>query len=454
MRHPAARPRFRPPLVVSLGVLAVLAWPTAGHAVGSGKWTPKFDWASSAPSDRRTAIHMMLLRGDGVPYHSRVFWYGGEPLHEFKGRLWGWNPVSDSCDSFPTTNFTAITPLPTVGYNVFCSGHAALADGRMLVAGGHSHETGAFGVNRATIHTTGAGSAAGAWDSVNSMAERRWYPTNTTLKDGRILVTAGFQHRQHRMFGGRLGDSAPSGPSGDTLRRWAPVEGGGWDPPVKPAEDASSSPPKPAVREGHAGVDLTGIEGFTNQTLIFGGKGSSGLALGDLWALSREDNTTGADYHYKWDRKTPTGSGPSERSEHSMVVGRNQVVIFGGRDGSGTAVESKVYRWLPGSEGAWSELTIAAGDPPSPRMGHIAIYNEMAIRENHVNKYVKRMIVYGGVATEGNTPTDTTVYELRFDDPSPGLSTWKAMTESTFTYAGKPGAPTGQYSPPGNRYWH
>lgn len=461
MRLPADAVRRALPLVAALGTVAALAHPTATLAVGMGRWTPKFDWATIAESDRRTAVHMMLLRGDGAPYHSRVLWFGGEPHNVFKGGTWGWNPNTtiDDCNAYPTANFTAITPLPTAGYNIFCSGHAALADGRMLVAGGHSHETGAFGVSNATIHTAGTGEEGiGSWTEVSSMAARRWYPTNTTLKDGRVLVTAGFQHRQHRIFGGRLGGAAPSTGAGDTVRRWAPVppvEGGGWDPPVLPLEDVPPAPPKPAPREGHTGLDLTGIDGFDNQTLIFGGKGSTGLALGDLWALKREDNTTGTDYQYRWEHKSPSGTEiPVGRSEHSAIVARDKVAIFGGRETNGTPLDD-LFLYTPGAEGAWQRVFVDSGAPPSPRMGHVAIYNEMAMREHDVDKYVKRMIVYGGAATatEGSLPSDTVVYEFRFNPDDPARGYWKAMEESTFAFAGKVNGPALQ-KPPGRRYWH
>lgn len=444
----AGRARFIAPW---LGALIAMFSTVSAYAVGSGMWTPKHDWASSADPDQRTAIHMMLLRGDGAPYHSRVMWFGGEPLSVFKGGIWGWRFLSDSCVSFPTTNFEAIAP-PTVGYNVFCSGHSSLADGRMLVAGGNGLVIDAYGEDRASIHSIGSGTASGAWDSVGFMSTRRWYPTNTTLRDGRVFVSAGYQHRQHWMFGGRLGGSAPTIQSGDSVRRWAPVKGGAWDPAVLPEVDGTSSPQRPQPREGHVGVDLSGISGFKGQSLFFGGKDQDDVALPDLWALRREYNTTGDDYRYKWDRKTPTGTGPSARSEHSMVVGNGKVVVFGGRETDGTP-RNDLKLYTPGTEGVWSNVTIAEGDPPSPRMGHVAIYNEMMLIDSTGEHNVKRMIVYGGVSYQDSTPNDGQVYELRFDHPSPGLATWRVMEDSVFTYFGYPGGPAETHAP-APRFWH
>ncbi len=84
-----------------------------------------------------------------------------------------------------TGNFAAV---PNNYTNLFCSGHSALADGRILVLGGHG-----------TDYATDIGSAdvnifdpiSLQWTPASRMAYRRWYGTSTTLPDGRILATSG-----------------------------------------------------------------------------------------------------------------------------------------------------------------------------------------------------------------------------------------------------------------------
>jgi hypothetical protein len=69
--------------------------------------------------------------------------------------------------------------------NLFCSGHAFLPDGRLLVVGGHV--TDGDGLDQACVydyHTN-------TWTALPVMNERRWYPTATTLPDGTVLVSAG-----------------------------------------------------------------------------------------------------------------------------------------------------------------------------------------------------------------------------------------------------------------------
>jgi hypothetical protein len=69
--------------------------------------------------------------------------------------------------------------------DLFCSGHAALADGTVLFAGGAAGDV--IGIIDADIFDP----VSLIWTEQASMAFPRWYPTSTTLPDGRVLVTAG-----------------------------------------------------------------------------------------------------------------------------------------------------------------------------------------------------------------------------------------------------------------------
>jgi hypothetical protein len=70
-------------------------------------------------------------------------------------------------------------------YWMFCSGHSLLPDGRVLVAGGHISDD--HGLPDAAIFSP---SSAG-WTKIKSMKFGRWYPTNTTLPNGEVLVIGG-----------------------------------------------------------------------------------------------------------------------------------------------------------------------------------------------------------------------------------------------------------------------
>ncbi|MEK7315770.1 MAG: Ig-like domain-containing protein, partial [Candidatus Eisenbacteria bacterium] len=102
------------------------------------------------------------------------------------GNILSWDDHTNASGSNvwnPTTN--AFTPAPYTPANLFCAGHTALADGRILVNGGH---VGAYaGITSALLFTP----IVNTWTAVASMAYARWYPTTITLADGRVLTVSG-----------------------------------------------------------------------------------------------------------------------------------------------------------------------------------------------------------------------------------------------------------------------
>src|SRR5213078_3953724 len=83
----------------------------------------------------------------------------------------------------PSTNTNAA--ITRVGANIFCSGHAFLSDGRLLVAGGHLSSF--IGLPNAYIFNA----SDNTWTRLPDMNNGRWYPTNTTLPNGDILAISG-----------------------------------------------------------------------------------------------------------------------------------------------------------------------------------------------------------------------------------------------------------------------
>jgi Domain of unknown function (DUF1929) len=96
-----------------------------------------------------------------------------------------------------------VEPAPSPTTDVFCAGHAMLADGRLLVAGG----TESFPMEMETIHEgfTGLrdtwifGPGPKTWVHAASLCPEpgkstgggRWYPTLVTLSDGRVMAAGG-----------------------------------------------------------------------------------------------------------------------------------------------------------------------------------------------------------------------------------------------------------------------
>jgi galactose oxidase-like protein/Calx-beta domain-containing protein/glyoxal oxidase-like protein/Kelch motif protein len=130
-----------------------------------GQWSPPTDWGI-------TAIHLHLLPS---------------------GLVLGWEDRNDLDNVIlwdPATGAVATANRPD--YDLFCSGHAFLADGRLLVTGGQTSvgpiETrdGVGLVNASTYDPR-----TDCWARLPDMNGRRWYPTNTILANGDMLVTSG-----------------------------------------------------------------------------------------------------------------------------------------------------------------------------------------------------------------------------------------------------------------------
>jgi hypothetical protein len=96
---------------------------------------------------------------------------------------------------------------------LFCSGHAWMADGRLFVAGGtYTTGTPSLGSNRCFIYDP----AANSWTALSPlMALPRWYPTVTLSSDDTMMVFSGTQDSD--------GDCAnPLDTSIDTYEAWDP----------------------------------------------------------------------------------------------------------------------------------------------------------------------------------------------------------------------------------------
>lgn len=155
------RPRLRP-VVVWLLLIAGGSASVAPSARAQpdpaqvGQWSGVQNWPI-------VAVHAHLLPTGKVLFYS----YADDP-HV-------WDPATGS-----------ITPLPKAGFNIFCSGHSFLADGTLLVTGGHIEN--GWGPPYAILYNP----FNNTWSRrLPDMNNGRWYPTNTTLPNGDVLVVSG-----------------------------------------------------------------------------------------------------------------------------------------------------------------------------------------------------------------------------------------------------------------------
>jgi len=130
----------------------------------NGEWSPLMQWPERA-------IHSSLM------HTGKVLWWSGLTLD-----AWVWDPATEQ---------HTMHPAPT---DLLCAGHAALADGRILTIGGTSPTT------TELPDTNIFDPVAETWTEAADMWQGRWYPTATTLPDGRILAVSGRLQTQPFMF--------------------------------------------------------------------------------------------------------------------------------------------------------------------------------------------------------------------------------------------------------------
>jgi hypothetical protein len=125
-------------------------------------------WTSVAPLPfYTTGVHLLPT--------GKVLFYGGDSPTSPGSDTRIWDPATAS-----TTN-----SLAKPGYDIFCSGHAYLGDGKLFIAGGHISNS----VGLAYASTYDA--AGDVWMRAANMNAGRWYPTATTLGSGDVLVLSG-----------------------------------------------------------------------------------------------------------------------------------------------------------------------------------------------------------------------------------------------------------------------
>jgi galactose oxidase len=152
-------------------------FPVENSAV-KGQWGPVFQLPN-------VAVHAHVLP------NSRVLMWGrrdhpNDSLDVHECTPFVWNPQDGKTTNTPQPKLADGTPV-----NLFCSGHAFLPDGRLLVVGGHFADS--DGLNQATLYdwTTNTWTPTAPMTTPMGEPVRRWYPTATTLPNGNVLVLSG-----------------------------------------------------------------------------------------------------------------------------------------------------------------------------------------------------------------------------------------------------------------------
>jgi len=151
-----------PAAFVALIALVVLAASSTSLSLADpaviGEWAGPYSWPL-------VTVHTALL-----PTGKVLVWDD----HTTSPGVQIYNPANGS-----------LTSKPYNASNLFCSGQTALADGRVIVIGGH------FSTYAGITDSTFFNPVTESWSAGPDMTYARWYPTGTALSDGRVLATSG-----------------------------------------------------------------------------------------------------------------------------------------------------------------------------------------------------------------------------------------------------------------------
>jgi galactose oxidase len=138
---------------------------------------------SALPVEASTGRWDAPVAWDIVPLHinllptGRVLAWGKLEADGSMGMPRLWNPAAGS---------PAGAPIVAADTMLFCSGHALMADGKVMVSGGHKAD------DRGLDVTHIFDPVSQTWNgNLPKMAKGRWYPTVTELPDGRMVTVAG-----------------------------------------------------------------------------------------------------------------------------------------------------------------------------------------------------------------------------------------------------------------------
>ena len=137
--------------------------------------------------------------------------------------------IAGSGNDATVTNYQAAVWDPVAGtivtqplaWDMFCNGMSVLPDGRVFINGGSLQYDPFFGEPRSAVFDP----VTSTFTDVENMAHGRWYPTVTTLGDGRVMTFSGLKE---------------AGGTNTTVEiytvgsGWSPEYPAGWTPPLYP----------------------------------------------------------------------------------------------------------------------------------------------------------------------------------------------------------------------------
>jgi WD40 repeat protein len=157
---------------------------TAGTGIGksSGNCAVTLTQSTSVVVSFDKPANKALLGEWGTPFNWPVLSIHASVLPDGKVMTWGRSDRQETLWDPTTGAFQSIT-RPA---DLFCSGHALLPDGRLIVMGGHS------GTDNIGIAVTNLFDyVSKTWSPGPTMQNGRWYPSVLVLPNGEALVVSG-----------------------------------------------------------------------------------------------------------------------------------------------------------------------------------------------------------------------------------------------------------------------
>ncbi len=259
--------------------ITVLADPKAS----SGIWSPVIGWPD-------IGIHLHVLPNGHV-----LTWADDDhpDYHDLGTR------AADKLKAYVVTNVDTGTSVEIDNdtTNLFCSGHAFLPDGRLLVMGGHEGANGEGSVD-ANIFDYRVGEF-GNWSRTAAMASGRWYPSAITLDNGDVITVAG------------SGVGNPELPEIWSAGVWRPM----------PTDASRALPYYPFMHQ------------ISNGKVFVSGPNTGWDGTNPIWTSSYLDPTSGA-----W---TPVASMqvPARDYGNAIMYEPDKIAVFGGGDPPTATVE-------------------------------------------------------------------------------------------------------------------
>jgi hypothetical protein len=313
----------------------------------AGEWSAPFNVPAKG-------IHASVLPT------GKVLWFS-YPVNEVGSDAWLWDPTTGATTNVSLTTFR----------DVFCVAQSFLADGRILMTGGHV-PGGSYGLG--VKETDFFDPGAQTWTRGPNLTIERWYPTNVELANGKVLV-----------FGGQKDDATPS----ETVDS--------FDPTANTLTRLPDSATKRVNSYPRLHLLPTGKISFTNQkrTELF-------------------DPATNT-----WMYVTNMNFGGRGLSDHSVLLpGLTKVLEFGGKSGSATS--------------ATNTAEIIDFSVERPRWRYTASMNFPRMYGNAVVLPDGKVLAVGG--GRGPGIYDNPVYETELFDPATETWTVMAAQEAPRIY--------------------